>query len=801
MSFVPLPNRLDEVGQSRSIKAHLLNWAPGAIALSLTAIIPLGVGLGPCVAQTPSPTFPSATQSVNVLVVNSANGNDDTANGSDFAPFKTITKALQGAQSGTVIQLMPGIYSEETGERFPLQLKPGIAIQGDPRNRGLEVIIKGSGFFLSPTSARQSVTVVAANRSSLAGVTIINPHAQGYGLWIESTSPTVTDNTFTMSGHDGISVVGNGAPLIRNNFFSQNGASGITIYGTSRPELRENIFEQNGFAINVNGNAMPLIIGNRITQNKDGVVVQGKSRPILRNNSIEGNQRDGLVAIAQSQPDLGKRGEPGGNFIRNNGQFDINATTSQPVLAFGNELIKTAGLINVSGEELAMAPVAGGGDTPVIRPPAPDSSSVNSTQTPTTMPPVAVRAATSAPTDFPKPPTVLTPTAIAPIPFGEKLSEGTPNTEKQGPAIAPPPIPAPPSNPTPAEAFPMPLSQQPLPQPVTTLPVAEPAPSFPAPTALSGKGADFQPRRPIQIVRIATPETGNSKTSELPGTSAGNFPVPHEVAEPKSTARQPAKPTPHPSNHPTPAQPGSSIPPVPATQPAIPRIGRAASSQMPPAPLLSTSAPPSSPRSLTFTKPLPPFGSPLRASQPTNQTPPQVTSEMGGAPVTSPGRSPSPGAVNPPFRGPVPNAPVAISVPTSETRPVEPPAARTSAPSQAPPEAGTNLLPVPGPNVPIGNVGSRSGIKIFSQANQEDGSAPPVPPNLAGLLGIRYRVVVEADDSQREQIQAIVPDAFPTSFKGRRVFQAGAFGDRDKADQLVQMLLGQGLRATVEVVE
>ncbi|WP_421659600.1 DUF1565 domain-containing protein [Leptothermofonsia sp. ETS-13] len=365
---MPSPNRLNGVSLSRSskqsIKERVSVWAPGAIALSLLTVVSLGLPMEPCAAQASPPTSPWATQNASVLLVNPVGGNDDTANGSDLAPFKTITRALQVARSGTVIQLMPGTYSEETGERFPLQLKPGVAIQGDPRNRGLEVVIKGSGFFLSPTSARQSVTVVAANQSSLAGVTIINPYAQGYGLWIESTSPTVTDNTFLMSGHDGISVVGNSAPLIRNNFFFQNGASGITIYGTSRPELRENIFEQNGFAINVNGNAMPLIIGNRITQNKDGVVVQSKARPILRNNSIESNKRDGVVVIAQAQPDLGKKGEPGGNFIRNNGQFDINATTSQPVLAFGNELIKTAGLINASGEELAVIPVAGGGMVP-----------------------------------------------------------------------------------------------------------------------------------------------------------------------------------------------------------------------------------------------------------------------------------------------------------------------------------------------------------------------------------------------------------------------------------------------------
>ncbi|WP_421656673.1 hypothetical protein [Leptothermofonsia sp. ETS-13] len=124
------------------------------------------------------------------------------------------------------------------------------------------------------------------------------------------------------------------------------------------------------------------------------------------------------------------------------------------------------------------------------------------------IPTVAVRPATSTPMDFPKPPVASAPTAIAPIPFGEKLSETSSNIGNQGAAIAPPPVTAPPSNPTSAEAFPMPGSQQPPSQAIATTPVTESAPPFPIPAALSGKGENSQPRRPMQIVRVATPETG-----------------------------------------------------------------------------------------------------------------------------------------------------------------------------------------------------------------------------------------------------------------------------------------------------
>ena len=146
--------------------------------------------------------------------------------------------------------------------------------------------------------------------------------------------------------------MGTSRPTIGGNVFSKNGANGITIFGSSQPEVRDNVFENTGFGVNVAQNASPLLIGNKITRNKDGVVVQANARPVLRNNYIESNRRDGIVAISSSLPDLGTAAEPGGNVIRNNGQYDVNnAAKGQVIPAYGNQLSssRTTGSVDVAG--------------------------------------------------------------------------------------------------------------------------------------------------------------------------------------------------------------------------------------------------------------------------------------------------------------------------------------------------------------------------------------------------------------------------------------------------------------------
>nr|WP_228056238.1 DUF1565 domain-containing protein [Microcoleus sp. LEGE 07076] len=299
---------------------------------------------------------------INILYVSSSGGSDTGGNGSDRAPFKTLTYALSVAPPKTAILLAPGTYSAQSGEKFPLMLRPGVTVQGNPNTRGQNIVIKGGGEFLSPTSAGQNIAILGADGAGLSGVTVTNTNYRGYALWIESSSPTVVNNTFSGSTHDGISVVGSGRPTIGGNFFSKNGANGITIFGSSRPEVRDNTFENTGFGVNVAQNAEPVLIGNKITRNKDGVVVQADARPVLRHNYIERNQRDGIVAIARALPDLGTAAEPGGNVIRNNGQYDVNnAAKGQVIPAYGNQLLsnRTTGSVDVAGTFTFLPPMGG----------------------------------------------------------------------------------------------------------------------------------------------------------------------------------------------------------------------------------------------------------------------------------------------------------------------------------------------------------------------------------------------------------------------------------------------------------
>jgi parallel beta-helix repeat protein len=319
--------------------------------------------LGSAIAQMPSkpdsaPLGETTNSQANVLFVNPNGGDDGAGNGSESAPVKTITQALRLAKANSVIMLSTGTYSADTGEEFPLIMKPGVSIQGNPSNQGKDIVIQGGGDYLSRSFAGQNVAIVGANQTLLTGVTITNPNRRGYGLWIESSNPVIAENTFTGSTQDGISVCGNAAPTISKNSFDRNGANGITIAGNSSPQVKENIFHETGFGINIAQNAAPVVIGNQIQKNRSGIVVQAKARPILRNNIIQDNKEDGLVAIAQAMPDLGSASEPGGNQFQNNARHDINASAAKQVIsAAGNNLVSSriTGKVDINGTTVLVA--------------------------------------------------------------------------------------------------------------------------------------------------------------------------------------------------------------------------------------------------------------------------------------------------------------------------------------------------------------------------------------------------------------------------------------------------------------
>ena len=248
----------------------------------------------------------SISHSETVIYVDPQRGNDAQNGTSKQSALKTITKALELAQSGTTIQLGWGDYSEATGETFPLIVENNVTIKGTPGGKGYNTTIRGNGYFISPTGAGQNVTIAAVKEAKgIIGVTVVNPHNRGHGLWIESANPIVSNNTFTRNGNTGLSVNGNSSPVIENNYFYNNAGNGLLVYGTSSPEVINNVFENTGFGVSLVQNAAPMLTGNTFDGNRIGVILEGNSQATLRDNKITNSAESGLTAIANSRVDLG----------------------------------------------------------------------------------------------------------------------------------------------------------------------------------------------------------------------------------------------------------------------------------------------------------------------------------------------------------------------------------------------------------------------------------------------------------------------------------------------------------------
>ncbi|MEO0408762.1 MAG: DUF1565 domain-containing protein [Cyanobacteria bacterium P01_A01_bin.135] len=329
----------------------MINLALVRRSLALSCGLAVALVARPAVAQvplepgTPQTPIPQAPAAATTLYVDPTAGTDAEAGGSQAQPLRTISYALQQASASssniTVIQLQPGRYSAESGETFPLALRPGIVLQGDEATQGESVQVVGGGEFVTGMMGRQNATIVASDDSEIRGLTIANPNTRGSGVWVESVNPIdplIRGNTFTQNNRDGVFINGIAVPVVERNRFIENGDNGISLTRRAGGEIRNNEFINTGFAIVVSDSASPTITDNQIRENLDGVVSTTRSQPVLRGNVITDNRRDGVVAIGNASPDMGTAQDPGLNMSLNNGRFDIhNGTRSNVLAAVGNQ--------------------------------------------------------------------------------------------------------------------------------------------------------------------------------------------------------------------------------------------------------------------------------------------------------------------------------------------------------------------------------------------------------------------------------------------------------------------------------
>ena len=265
------------------------------------------VPLSQQLSQSQSLSVNQTAASYQTLYVNAETGSNQ-ASGIEAQPLKTVTRALEIALPNTVIVLAPGRYTQASGEVFPIQLKPGVTIQGAPGSGDRAAIIEGGGQFVSPTQSRQNTAIIAADRAGIAQVVISNP--DGYGVWIESANPTILESAFVNNRQTGL-YIASSSPRVQGSYFSGNRVAGLIVLGRSTALIYQNTFDNTGDAIRVLEGATPEIVANRLINNEAGLVVIGSGRPTLRDNQLSGNRRDEVVeAMASSGQGLLDNAEP-----------------------------------------------------------------------------------------------------------------------------------------------------------------------------------------------------------------------------------------------------------------------------------------------------------------------------------------------------------------------------------------------------------------------------------------------------------------------------------------------------------
>ncbi len=280
----------------------------------------------------------SSVSSVSYDFYVSTNGNDANS-GTLSSPFRTITHAVQVAGPNKTIKVSPGTYSN--GEIFPLILKTGQGLYGDPDNFGtgtIPTVITGTN--TNFIEGWQSPLIFITNTAVISGFSMgLSTYLVcSMAIFVSNANATIISNTFNLESYAGIVVDYNNNSIIAFNKFSAIDCYCIFINDNTSgsPVISNNLFISSAFTIRIdagtpviNNNAIsgcvqcemgtPLISNNYFTNSgiSYGTINVWTGAPVIRcnvfvcpNNAIVIQHQTGNP---ESNPDIGTALYPGNN--------------------------------------------------------------------------------------------------------------------------------------------------------------------------------------------------------------------------------------------------------------------------------------------------------------------------------------------------------------------------------------------------------------------------------------------------------------------------------------------------------
>jgi len=294
-----------------------------------------------------------------------------------------------------------------------------------------------------------------------------------------------------------------------------------------------------------------------------------------------------------------------------------------------------------------------------------------------------------------------------------------------------------------------------------------------------------------------------------PSVEQSSIAIAGEVTQGTVAATRPPEVVPEVRSQPAPAVPRTPEPAEPVATTRLPEVVPEVRSQ--PAPAVSSPSPrryrtaTPAPEPVAIAIPVPPPASSLAAIE--IPVPPPVAP----SPVPPPRRAaaePIPALLSLPTT----DSPIEIPVPPPEnpSPAVERPRSRSSVEAAPPPAQRAaiapsvisgpyDLLPVPDPNAPLGYTGDMPRVAIANSSPPASVSRGTGGTVSQGAGGLRYRVLVRAEDEQvRRWVRSVVPGAFETVADGETMLQIGAFQSLENAEEAAEQLSRSGIRAIIE---
>lgn len=250
----------------------------------------------------------------------------DSQEGTANFPLKTITRALQQARPGSVVQLAPGTY--DSGEQFPLIVPDGVTLTG---TQAAVVTLRGGG----PGDDKVHVALVLGDRAQIRELTVTNP--EGTGLLTRTGMALIVRARVVDCAQHGLWVGGSARPFVSKTEFLGHGGSGVLMGEQSKGEMRQNQFERSDTGLFLSDQAAPLVSGNVLMANRLGIVIAGQARPVLRQNQVLESKESGLWTQDRALPDLGQPQDLGDNVFEGK-TYDILSEAIAPVVTAGNRI-------------------------------------------------------------------------------------------------------------------------------------------------------------------------------------------------------------------------------------------------------------------------------------------------------------------------------------------------------------------------------------------------------------------------------------------------------------------------------